>query len=71
MQNALQFPACIHLCCTLLHTQDGVKEKFVRDVRETSALVRADPDKFLSSGVAMYGSSQSMPDRGLVNELTW
>ena len=25
--NALQFPSCIHLCCTMLHTQPGVADK--------------------------------------------
>ena len=32
--NVLQFPSCIHICVTLLHTQPGVTERFVKDVTE-------------------------------------
>ena len=32
--NVLQFPSCIHICVTLLHTQPGVAERFVKDVTE-------------------------------------
>ena len=32
--NVLQFPSCIHICVTLLHTQTGVAERFVNDVKE-------------------------------------
>ena len=34
--NALQFPSCIHICVTLLHTQPGVAERFINDVKELS-----------------------------------
>ncbi len=53
--NALQFPPAIHLCCTMLHTKPGVREKFVRDVAEVAAVIVKDPAKYMSSGVAMYG----------------
>ena len=31
--NILQSPACIHLCCTMLHTQPGVSDRFIKDVK--------------------------------------
>ena len=34
--NVLQFPSCIHICVTLLHTQTGVAERFVNDVKEVA-----------------------------------
>ena len=37
--NVLQFPSCIHLCVTLLHTQPGVADKFVNDVKELTEYV--------------------------------
>ncbi len=53
--NALQFPQCIHLCCTVLQTKPGVKERFVKDVRELAAVVAANPEKYNTHSVAMYG----------------
>uniref|UniRef100_A0A3Q3IJK3 sphinganine-1-phosphate aldolase n=2 Tax=Monopterus albus TaxID=43700 RepID=A0A3Q3IJK3_MONAL len=32
--NHQQFPSSIHICCTVLHTQPGVADQFIRDVRE-------------------------------------
>ena len=31
--NILQSPACIHLCCTMLHAQPGVADRFINDVK--------------------------------------
>ena len=38
--NVLQFPSCIHLCVTLLHTQKGVADKFVNDIKELTEYVK-------------------------------
>ena len=38
--NVLQFPSCIHLCVTLLHTQPGVADKFVNDIKELTEYVK-------------------------------
>ncbi len=35
--NALQFPSAIHLALTVLHTQPGVADKFINDVKEVTA----------------------------------
>ena len=35
--NVLQFPSSIHLCCTMLHTQEGVAERFLEHVEEIVA----------------------------------
>lgn len=56
--NALQFPACIHLCCTMLHTQSGVKEKFVNDVKECSQIILQDPENHKGGSAAIYGNLQ-------------
>lgn len=36
------FPS-IHICCTLLHTQPGVAERFVQDVRDQVAVIMKNP----------------------------
>ena len=33
----------IHICCTVLHTKEGVAEKFVKDVREQVAIIMKNP----------------------------
>ncbi|KAJ3610611.1 hypothetical protein NHX12_022703 [Muraenolepis orangiensis] len=53
--NTLQFPSSIHICCTVLHTRQGVADKFVSDVREQGAI---------------YGMAQSIPDRSMVTEIS-
>eukprot|EP00095_Tigriopus_kingsejongensis_P001686 maker-scaffold1658_size31987-snap-gene-0.8 protein:Tk01686 transcript:maker-scaffold1658_size31987-snap-gene-0.8-mRNA-1 annotation:"sphingosine-1-phosphate lyase 1 isoform x1" len=69
--NALQFPSSIHLCCTMLHTQEGVADRFVKDVTELTAMILANPEEHKGGSAAIYGMAQSLPDRNLVNEITW
>ena len=38
--NILQSPACIHLCCTMLHAQSGVADRFIKDVKVAVKKVR-------------------------------
>ncbi|KAF6031275.1 SGPL1 [Bugula neritina] len=67
--NALQFPSCFHICCTLLHTLPGVADEFLADVRECTAVIMADPQQKATGMAALYGMSQTIPDRSLVGEL--
>ncbi len=67
--NGLQFPSSFHLCVTMLHTKEGVADKFVRDVSEVVAQVASDPKTACSGAGAIYGTAQSIPDRSIVNEL--
>lgn len=68
--NSLQFPVCVHICVTRLHTQAGVAEKFVADVRESAHKLRQDPSATEGGSAAMYGMTASIPDRSVVSELT-
>ena len=43
--NTLQFPSGIHLCVTHVHTQAGLAEKFVNDVRNVAAEIVKNPPK--------------------------
>ncbi|XP_076064939.1 sphingosine-1-phosphate lyase [Oratosquilla oratoria] len=69
--NALQFPPCIHIAVTVLHTQPGVVEKFVNDVTEIATEIMKNPPKELGGSAAIYGMAQSVPDRSLVGEMAW
>ncbi|KAJ2952236.1 hypothetical protein O0L34_g4512 [Tuta absoluta] len=68
--NTLQFPSGIHICVTHAHTQPGVAERFVADVRETAAACLKDGDKPVAGRMAIYGVAQSIPDRSLVSDIT-
>jgi len=67
--NALQFPSSIHLCVTLVHTQAGVAERFVQDIREELPDILNNPKSICEGAGAMYGMAQSIPDRSLVGAI--
>ncbi len=63
--NGLHRPAALHLCITLRHTQPGVAERFLADLRDAIDDVRAHPDR--PGGMApIYGMADTIPERGLV-----
>ena len=65
--NALQNPASAHICVTLRHTQPGVAERFVEDLRGAVKAARESADGE-DSKVALYGMATTFPDRRLVNK---
>ncbi|XP_024119546.1 sphingosine-1-phosphate lyase 1 [Oryzias melastigma] len=68
--NTLQFPSSIHICCTVLHTQPGVAERFVQDVRDQVAVIMKNPKEKTTGMGAIYGMAQSIPDRSMVTEIS-
>ncbi|XP_075875221.1 sphingosine-1-phosphate lyase 1 isoform X2 [Nelusetta ayraudi] len=69
--NTLQFPSSIHICVTVLHTQPGVADRFVRDVKEQVAIIMKNPKEKTTGKGAIYGMAQSIPDRSIVSEISW
>ncbi|MBI4307255.1 MAG: aminotransferase class V-fold PLP-dependent enzyme [Chloroflexi bacterium] len=66
--NGLHKPAAIHLCVTLRHTQPGVAERFLRDLKSAVEYVRSNPNA--EGGMApVYGMAATLPLRGLVRDL--
>jgi len=66
--NGLHKPAAVHIAVTLPHTQPGVAERFLADLRESVEAVRAEPQR--EGGMApVYGMAGTMPLRGLVRDL--
>lgn len=62
--NALQNPACLHICCTVTHV--GRQEEFLSDLREAVLAVQKDPA--VKGNAAIYGMTSALPS-GPVNEL--
>lgn len=63
--NALQRPACLHLCCTVTHI--GREGKFLADLTAAVEEVRNSPNP-KSGNAAIYGMTSALPP-GPVNEL--
>ncbi|WP_208028338.1 pyridoxal phosphate-dependent decarboxylase family protein [Rhabdothermincola sediminis] len=65
--NPLHRPAALHLCVTQRHTQPGVAERFLGDLRAAIDWVRENPSS--EGGMApIYGMANTVPERGLVAE---
>ena len=43
----------------------------MNDVREITKMILDNPDEHKGGSAAIYGLAQSIPDRGLVGEMTW
>lgn len=69
--NGLHLPPGVHLCVTLRHTQPGVKERFISDLKEAIAYVQEHPEA--SEGLGpIYGMASAVEMRGMVRQvLNW
>ncbi|HEY3446224.1 MAG TPA: aminotransferase class V-fold PLP-dependent enzyme [Myxococcales bacterium] len=66
--NGMHRPACVHLAVTLRHTQPGVAERFLSDLKAAVENVRATPGE--KGGMApVYGLAGNLPLRGVVKDL--
>lgn len=66
--NGLHRPACVHLCVTLRHTEPGVAERFLADLRDAVAHVRTEPKT--EGGMApIYGLAGTLPVRGAISDV--
>ncbi|MBL8951394.1 MAG: aspartate aminotransferase family protein [Myxococcaceae bacterium] len=66
--NGLQKPAAVHVCVTLRHTQPGVVDALLTDLKSAVEAVRGTPPA--KDGMApVYGLASSLPFKGLVSDL--
>ncbi len=66
--NGLHKPAAVHIAVTLRHTQDGVAERFLTDLRAAVEHTRAHPSE--EGGMApVYGMANTIPVQGVVTDL--
>jgi sphinganine-1-phosphate aldolase len=68
--NALQYPSGIHICVTLMHTKAGIADNFVNDVETFVKEIMKNPEKPVEGKMAIYGMSQTIPDRSIVGDFT-
>ncbi|KAG7190951.1 hypothetical protein KM043_007002 [Ampulex compressa] len=68
--NTLQFPSGIHICITYVHTEKGVADLFLDDIKSELATILKNPSVPVEGKLAMYGMSQSIPDRSIVGDYT-
>jgi len=66
--NGLHSPPAVHLCVTLRHTQPGVAEQFLTDLKQAVAYVKAHPDAPAGVG-PIYGMASAVELRGMVSDL--
>lgn len=53
--NQLQFsPPSIHICVTVLHTQPGVADRFISDVKEQVAVIMKNPKEKTTGRVSVH-----------------
>ena len=65
--NGLHKPACVHICITLRHTQAGVAERFLADLKDAVTHVKTHPTE--SGGMApVYGMAATLPFRGVIRD---
>ena len=69
--NGLHLPPSVHICLTLRHTQPGVKERFVEDLKAAIEHVKQHPDAPEGLG-PIYGLASAVEMRDMVKEiLNW
>jgi sphinganine-1-phosphate aldolase len=66
--NGLHRPAAVHICVTLRHTQPGVADRFLTDLRASVEEVRSQPPG-KEAMAPIYGLADTMPFRGMVRDL--
>ncbi|HKZ70657.1 MAG TPA: aspartate aminotransferase family protein [Anaerolineales bacterium] len=66
--NGLHKPAAVHIALTLRHAQPGVAERFVVDLQEAVAHVKAHPEE-RGSMAPVYGMAATLPLRTVVSDM--
>ncbi len=66
--NGLYKPPCLHICTTLRHTQPGIAERFIEDLKASVAHVKANPSE-QGRLAPIYGMANTLPDRGVIADM--
>ena len=67
--NGLHRPSCVHIAVTLRHCKDGVVERFLADLREAVAEVKANPSTDGHGMAPVYGMAATLPARGAISDV--
>lgn len=66
--NGLQLPPSVHICITQRHVEEGVKERFLEDLKSAIAYVKENPKPSSEMG-PIYGMAASEETRGMVKSI--
>jgi len=66
--NGLFSPAAVHMCVTLRHTQPGVKERLIDDLKESIKVAQRVSENNKRS-IPIYGLAAGFPFRGFVADM--
>jgi hypothetical protein len=67
--NGLHRPPAIHIALTRRHTEPGVADTFLSDLREAVAEANTTGDGPQTGSAPMYGMAATFPARGAVGDL--
>ncbi len=67
--NGLHHPPAVHIAVTLRHTQEGVAQEFVLDLRESVNAAVARGGEARTGSAPLYGMAATFPARGAVADL--
>jgi glutamate/tyrosine decarboxylase-like PLP-dependent enzyme len=67
--NGLHHPPAVHVAITLRHTQPGVANRFLEDLRAAVAGAAAAGTKPQTGSAPMYGMAATFPARRAISEL--
>jgi len=65
--NGLQQPPAVHICLTHRHTQPGVAEKFLKDLKFAVQKVEKNPNQETTGMGRLYGLATQIPDKAMVD----
>ncbi|MDY7078484.1 MAG: aspartate aminotransferase family protein, partial [Chloroflexota bacterium] len=65
--SGLQMPPCVHICVTLRHTQPGVAERFIEDLKSAVEYVEMNPGTQGMMG-PVYGMTANVSLSGMVRD---
>lgn len=54
----------------MLHTKNGMADKFIEDIKEIARELMKNPEKVAEGKMALYATSQKIPDRSIVGDFT-
>jgi sphinganine-1-phosphate aldolase len=66
--SGLHKPPSVHICLTLRHTEEGVAQKFIEDLKEAVTYVKENPS-FTKGMAPVYGMGATLPLRGVISDM--
>ena len=67
--NGLQYPPAFHICITMVHTKEGIADRFIGDIQEETAEIMKQPKAKTTGYAALYGAAQEIPDRSVIEDI--